>query len=423
MDLDRSVAPPYQVPEDFVVTDPQRFALRNGAKLFFIPTPNIEAVKLDVVGLSGRMNLELEDQMIPRLCLQMLLDGTTSQNSEEISDFLDFHAAEITPITSFSHEGLRLLSTKKQFWKIIPIFSSLFEEATFPQNLLEKKKNQKKLQLKIEREKTSSRANQLFREALFGSQHPFAFEPLEQYLDGLTREKLIQYYNGYLWSGLEIFLSADLSSSELASLIKSLETLPNRSLMKMREWEIDPIHQKLSETKEDAMQSSLRMGGKSLPMKHPDYLALSVFNTFLGGYFGSRLIKNIREDKGHTYGIYSSLQVIDTFDYWMIGAEVQKDFKSEVISEVKSEIDRLVKEEIGSDELETVRNYSMGRMISQFSNSFDLMERFKSVHRNELDMSYYTAKLNYLKTFSALDMLEIGAKYFSKDPEIEITVG
>lgn len=423
MELDRSKAPAFKVPEDFVVTDPEKYFLKNGATLYFFKTPNIGAVKLDVVGASRRLNLDLTDQMVPRFCLQMLLDGTGKYSSEGISDILDFHASEVTPLTSFSHEGLRLLSTKKQFWNVYPLFLSLFEEATFPEDFLEKKKSQKKLQLKIEREKTSSKANQLFREALFGSQHPFAFETIEDNVDGLTRSKLQEYYTNSLWSELEIFLSADLTTQELEALILSLEVLPNRKLRSLKEWGLKPENQRLNMTKEGAMQSSLRMGGPSLPMTHPDFFALGVFNTFLGGYFGSRLIKNIREDKGHTYGIYSSLQVIDQYDYWMIGAEVQRDFKEEVIFEVKQEIDRLVHEKISSDELETVRNYSVGKMISQFSNSFDLMERFKSVHRNNLSMRFYRDKLAYLKMFTAEDILEVGAKYFSQEPEIQITVG
>lgn len=242
-------------------------------------------------------------------------------------------------------------------------------------------------------------------------------------MDGLTRDKLHQYYKNNLWCDLELFLSADLNETELQALIHELETLPNRPEPELKTWPILPTAQKLSESKAGSTQCSLRMGGSSLPMTHEDYQALSVFNTFLGGYFGSRLVKNIREDKGHTYGIYSSLQVIDHVDYWMIGAEVQQDYKQEVLDEVKLEINRLVRERISDEELETVRNYSVGSLISQFSNSFDLMERFKSVHRNGLDMKYYQDKLTYLKTFTAEDMLAIGEKYFKVTPDIEITVG
>ncbi|MHA7130772.1 M16 family metallopeptidase [Algoriphagus namhaensis] len=423
MKLDRSKAPAFKIPQDFEVAEPHQVALANGATLFFVRTPNIDAVKLDVVGESARQSLSLENQMVPRLCLQMLTDGTRSLSSEEISEELDFYASEISPLTSFSHEGLRLLSTKKQFWNVLPLFKSLFEEAIFPEDLLEKKKNQKKISLKIDREKTSSRANQLFREALFGSSHPFGFEPSEEQVDALHRGKLVDYYQSSLWTNLEFFLAADLDPTDLHKLIKELENLPNQPTMGSIMLPIQKGVKVLHESKEGAVQSSLRFGGSSIPMSHPDYHRLSFFNTILGGYFGSRLIKNIREDKGHTYGIYSSLQVIDQYDYWMIGAEIQKDFKEEVMQEIFSEIKKLSLERVDEDEMETVRNYSIGTLISQFSNSFDLIDRFKSVHRNGLGMEFYQDKMQNLKSIQAEEIQDIAQKYFGEDPEIQIIVG
>src|SRR5690606_26175500 len=143
----------------------------------------------------------------------------------------------------------------------------------------------------------------------------------------------------------------------------------------------------------------------------------------LGGYFGSRLIKNIREDKGHTYGIYSSLAEIGDSDYWVIAADVQKAFYPSVIKEIYHEIQLLTQVEIDKDELEVVRNYLIGQMLKQFSTSFDLSDRFKAVHHSGMDFDYYTEKLAYLKKFTSQDMLRIGQKYFSNPPFIEVVIG
>ena len=148
-----------------------------------------------------------------------------------------------------------------------------------------------------------------------------------------------------------------------------------------------------------------------------------MFNTILGGYFGSRLIKNIREDKGHTYGVFSSLAEIGELNYWVIGADVQKAQREIVIEEIYKEINLLATELISPEELEVVRNYLIGQMLSKFSSSFDLMDRFRAVHHSGLDFDFYRRKLAFLRTFNAEDIFAIGQTYFSKPPHIEVVVG
>jgi predicted Zn-dependent peptidase len=179
----------------------------------------------------------------------------------------------------------------------------------------------------------------------------------------------------------------------------------------------------LHEERVGALQSSIRIGGWSIPKSHTDFHALSVVNTVLGGYFGSRLVKNIREEKGHTYGISSSLVEIGDYSYWVIGADVQKKFKDEVIEEISREIGRLTSEPIKGDELEIVRNYLIGQMFSKFSSSFDLMDRFRTVHYSGLDFSYYVQKMEFLRSLDAENLLAVSNRYFSNQEKIVVSVG
>jgi len=135
------------------------------------------------------------------------------------------------------------------------------------------------------------------------------------------------------------------------------------------------------------------------------------------------LIKNIREDKGHTYGIYSSLGEIDDFNYWVIAADVQKKFRQEVVEEIHLEIQRLINTPVEPDELELVRNYLIGQMVGKFSSSFDLVDRFKSVHFSGLNFDFYLRQLEYFRNFTAEDLIQIGKKYYSEDNFKEVLVG
>src|SRR5690606_15587941 len=154
---------------------------------------------------------------------------------------------------------------------------------------------------------------------------------------------------------------------------------------------------RIVELNEKAVQSSIRMGQHLISKSHPDYHALTVFNTILGGYFGSRLVKNIREEKGHTYGIYSSICSLRLSDYWLVMADVQKGFAGEVIEEVYKEMGLLKSIPMQPGELEVVRNYMIGHFLSNFSSPFDLITRFKHIHHQGLDYSFYEDQLAFIK--------------------------
>ncbi|MEB2784384.1 M16 family metallopeptidase [Algoriphagus persicinus] len=423
MVLDRSKAPGFHVPEDFELLPPSEFQLSNGAKFFYIPTPGLEAVKIDVLCKGQRASLPLNQTLVSSFTLQMLLEGTKNKTAGEIAEFFDFYASEVHPILSFSHEGLGLLSTKKHLNTVLEVFISIFTEATFPIEMLEKRQSQRKLIIRLEKEKTASRASQVFRKCLFGATHPYGAEVEESHVDSVSIDQLSSYYQTMLWQELEIFLTGDFDSKELEILCHLFGQLPNR--VAAAPILLPGINTLLAvaEPKEKSVQSSIRIGSWSIPKTHPDFIALTVFNTILGGYFGSRLVKNIREDKGHTYGIHSSLAEIGDSHYWMIAADVQKSFYPDVIKEIYHEIQVLTEVEIDAAELEVVRNYLIGQMLKQFSTSFDLMERFKAVYHSGMDFDYYADKLAFLKKFDAKDVLNIGQKYYSNPPFIEVIVG
>ncbi|MEN2281559.1 insulinase family protein [Algoriphagus sp. SE2] len=423
MELDRSKAPEFRIPEDFELVSPFETTLKNGAKVFFNNTPNLEVVKIEVIGKGRKASLPLSQNLVPSFTLSLLQEGLKNRTGEKIAEFFDFHASEVNPILTFSNEGLALLTTKKHLFQVLPIFVELFTEASFPFDAIEKRKSQKRLGQKLEKEKTSSRAGQLFRKSLFGPFHPYGVEPEESHVNEINQDRLNFYYREMLWQNIEIFVSANLSDFEFQLLEKSLSSLPNR--IESEQILIPEIttNYNLIEPRENSMQSSIRMGSFSIPKSHPDFIGLTVLNTILGGYFGSRLIKNIREDKGHTYGIFSSLAEIGNSEYWVISADVQKVYYKEVINEIYQEINKLVHEPISSEELEVVRNYMIGQMLNRFSSSFDLMDRFRAVHHSGLDLSYYFNKLSYLKSFQATDLLKLSETYYKDKSLVEVVVG
>ena len=166
MSVDRSKAPQFSLPTEFALPAPQQFKLGSGSPVFYFPTPGIDAVKLEVIGNSSRSLLPNSQSLIPSFALQMLQEGTAKLTAQQLAEFFDYHGAEVYPTLSYTQEGLSLICIKKHLPTILPVFLSLFSEAQFPEENLAKRKSQRALSLKLDQEKPSSRAGQLFKKGL-----------------------------------------------------------------------------------------------------------------------------------------------------------------------------------------------------------------------------------------------------------------
>jgi len=423
MSVDRSKAPQFSLPTEFALPAPQQFKLGSGSPVFYFPTPGIDAVKLEVIGNSSRSLLPNSHALIPSFTLQMLQEGTAKLTAQQLAEFFDYHGAEVYPTLSYTQEGLSLICIKKHLPTILPIFLSLFSEARFPEENLAKRKSQRALSLKLDQEKPSSRAGQLFKKGLFGPNHPFGQEITEAHISEITPALLQAYYQDHLWKDCSLFLSGDFKAQELEQLLATLNQLPLKQGAKKEGLPAPTSTPSLVEDRADAVQSSIRLGAWSIPKHHEDFPALAVFNTLLGGYFGSRLVKNIREDKGHTYGIHSTLVELDQYAYWVIAADVKKAHQEEVFEEIDKEIQILRTVLASSEEVEILRNYLIGQLFTKFSSPFDLIDQFKGVYYAGLDFSYYEKRFETLKKFTAEDLLAIGNRYFSSSDRVQVRVG
>lgn len=421
--LDRSQAPAFQIPDSIQLLHPEVRLLPNGIPVHFIPTPEIQIIRMEICVSASLDNLLVEKRLIPFFTLEMLVEGTKTKSSEEIADFFDTYAAEVDTSIGFEFLQINLTSTKKHFLKVLPVFRELLTEAVFPGQELAKKKRQKSLQLSVNRGKTSYWASQLFKREMFGADHPFGQISVAEDVDSVQREDLIRYYENHLWNKPQIFLTGNVGNEEIEAIGELLGNLTVRSISPVESKFVNKPNHRVYEEKKDSVQSTIRIGCHVVPNSHPDHLPFWVMNTLLGGYFGSRLSKNIREDKGHTYGIYSAVGSLSSSDYWMVAADVIKAHSEEVFSEIYREIERIKHEPIPTDELETLRNYMAGKLLSQFNSSFEMISRFKSVHLSGLDFGYYQRQLEYILSFKENDIRNVAKKYLDPSKFVEILVG
>jgi predicted Zn-dependent peptidase len=306
----------------------------------------------------------------------------------------------------------------------MPYVADMIQMCIFPEQEFQKELEIEIQKNKLNWEKTAYSASQLMRKKLYGDD-PYGRAATPESLALLNVSDLITFYKK-TWASQtpSIFLSGKISNEEIKILDATLGELAFNS--KEQLLVPDPIFMEpcsTKETREDALQSSIRLGLKSITRKNKDYFKFSVLNTLLGGFFGSRLQKNIREEKGFTYGISSSLVPMYRSGYWAVGTDVKNENVAETISEVKKEMQILRDELVSEEELSLVKNYLMGSFTGELTQAFDIAEKVKIIELEGLDADYYDQFQDQIFSCTPNEIRDLANKYLDPSKLTEVVVG
>ena len=420
--LDRSVAPAAFPVEKVLFPKPLHYTLANGIEVWVVSAGEQEVFKFELSTKAGAIHSSLAG--LAGMTASLMKRGTSSRTAQEIHQDFDFFGAFWDIQASLDHGTLTVYGLSKHFNSLIPIVTEILQEATFPAEEVEKEIEIERQKTKLNWEKTSYSASQKFRAQVFPND-PYGRFTVAEDFDKLDRQVLINQYK-LTWASQKpvIFLSGKISEEQIAYLDQTLGkinyssselTIPALSTAS------NPI--KIREEKEGSVQSSIRFGLPAISRKDPDYFHFSVMNTVLGGYFGSRLQKNIREDKGFTYGISSSLAPYPRGGYWVVGTDVNGENVDATLAEIKKEITRLQHELIPQDELEIVQNYLMGSFTGELTQAFDIAEKVRVIQLDGLSPDFYDQFQDSIQNIQAQDIRDMAAKYLNLDLMHEVIVG
>ncbi|MEL7148963.1 MAG: insulinase family protein, partial [Bacteroidota bacterium] len=186
---------------------------------------------------------------------------------------------------------------------------------------------------------------------------------------------------------------------------------------------IIPLDQVEIISRESSVQSAVKMGGVVIGKHHEDIHKLHITTSLLGGYFGSRLMRNLREDKGYTYGIGASVAHLLESSFLMISTDVVKQHTRETVEEIKKEINLLRDQQVDEDELQVLKNYLSGKFLSGIDTAFNIAGKFKAVMLHELDYDYYNEFLATLKAITPAEVQLTAQKYYDTEKMNLVVVG
>ncbi|MCR9011754.1 M16 family metallopeptidase [Gabonibacter chumensis] len=401
----------------------QKRILSNGIEIIYINDPQQEVFKMDVVLPVGAYYQPRP--IIASTMLHLLNEGTRSHSSEMIAEFFDYHGAYVDYNCGLHKSEISLISLNKYADKTIGMVAEMIADSIFPEHELEVYLRNKKQQYLVNLEKTSYLARMEFLRLFFGEQHPYANHFTREDFDQVTRRRLLDFYQKRVSApNCRIFLSGNVNESVLQEVGKRFSALQSTVPEEEPTYDIKRQPAGLYRIhKPDAVQTSIRVGKKGVRLTEEDYTDFQLLNMVLGGYFGSRLMSNIREEKGFTYGIGSFNVSMKNAAYWNIATDVNADHAEATISEIRKEILRLQQEPIPTEELNLVKSFFHGELLRELDGVFAQSDALKHKLNYDTDNTFYLKMIDRMKECTPEDLLQTAQKHLNMEEMYFVEAG
>ena len=426
--LNRTIAPPITDPVAFDIHLPacKKYTLSNGIEVFALDMGTEETLMLNWVFYAG--NWYENKKAVASATNYLLKNGTSKRSAFEINEHFEYYGAYLNRACYNETSELTLHSLNKHINELLPVVAELVQDSVFPQEEINIYAQNSQQRLKVNLQKSEFVAGRLIDAYLFGEDHPYGkYMNLEDYT-GVKREDVQAFFDKYYRNGrCVIFTAGKLPKDLIESLEKHFGHLPLKGRTAEAETithPLQPAAQKKFHVVNDpnGVQSAIRIARPFPNRRHPDFQKVMVLNNVLGGFFGSRLMGNIREDKGYTYGIYSYLMNFISESGWMISTEAGRDVTEATIKEIYSELEQLREEEVDDEELMMTRNYMIGSILGDLDGPFQVIGRWKNMILNGVDDNYFDRSVHIIKTITAGELQELANKYLQPEAFYELVV-
>jgi zinc protease len=423
--LDRKIIPAFKAIEKVDLIHATEKRLRNNIPVYAINAGTQEIIKIEFLFSAGMYHQSMTLQAASTN--SMLEEGTSKMTAAQIADAVDFYGAFLEVGVEQDSASVILYTLNKHLKATLPVVEQVIKDAVFPQEELNTHLQNKKQKFLVNNQKVATVARKRFSELVFGEQHPYGRDVKDADFERIQREDLILFYQAHYRSdNCRIILAGKVDDdvyTQLDNLFGGNDwSGQNQFSQKTIAINSTPEKEHLV-YKEDALQSAIRIGKIMFNKTHPDYHPMQVLNTLYGGYFGSRLMSNIREDKGYTYGIGSGMVSLKHGGYFFITTEVGVDVCKNALKEIYFEMDRLREELVSDEELKLVKNYMLGTFLRNVDGPFALADRFKGLLEYNLGYDYFDKYMSTIKNISPSQIRELANTYFDKSSMIELVVG
>ncbi|QKG57584.1 insulinase family protein [Hymenobacter sp. BRD128] len=424
--LNRLQPPPTFPLTQLVLPTPTVSHLPNGARLHLLAHHAQPVLRLQVVLPAGKRQ---EPQPgLAQLAARMLTEGTATHSAREIADTVAFYGASLDCEAGPDRATFTLYCLARHLPALLPLVQEVLASPSFPETELRQMQQRIGQNMRVERQKTSFRASEEMNRQLFGENSAYGRPFDDASFNQLTAAELRAFHaTAYAPAGAEIFLSGDVAASaaEVAAALGAWQPAA-ASLAVAGAPAASPAAAPASLVTvpvEGSIQASLRVGRRWPALTEAQTPELLLLVKVLGGYFGSRLMRNIREDKGFTYGIHASVVAREQAASLVIGTDVNGEQADATRQEIAYELTRLQTEPLGSDELETVKNFTIGKLLGETATVFEQADRYRYVVLHGLRPDYYAELVRRTQAATAAELQALARTYLSPADMLTVVAG
>jgi zinc protease len=421
--LNRTITPEFRQVNDINFIQPQSQQLDNGIQVF-----TINAGKQDLVRIEFIFENVNWDKLKPLQAIavnHLINNGTSQFSARDIAEKVDYYGAFLQTEYGADQSSVKLYTLNKHLGSVLPIVQSILTDSIFPENELGIFVQNQKQALQVNLQKNDFLARKHFASAVFGDTAYGSDIKLSDY-DNIQQQDLAAYFRAaYKPENCTIFVAGRFEQQEFTLLNNTFgKNWSNHEQSSRNKFEFNSkAGEDIFLEKPEAVQSAIRMGSLGINRNHANFASFQVLNCLLGGYFGSRLMANIREDKGYTYGIGSAVVSMRDAGYFFIATEVGADVCGNALSEIEKEINLLKTELVEEPELDLVRNYMLGSMLGSLENAFSHADKFKNVYFSGLDYGYYDTYIKTVRSITPEQIQELANLYLDYNNFTKVIVG
>ena len=400
----------------------EKHVLKNGTEVYAVNAGAEDVLQVEWVFYAG--NWFEKNNLVAASTNFLLKNGTSTKSAFQLNEHFEYYGSYVNRNCYNETATITLHCLAKHLEVLLPVVKEMLVDSIFPDEEISVYKQNMKQRLNVNLKKSDFVAGRLIDAYLYGEEHPYGrFTRFEDF-DFITREQVVNFYDRYYRQGKFIMFVAGKIPDKLFSLLDRYFGDLNNNPMTVKDISSNAAQEKKYRVTNDpqGMQGSVRLGSHFPNRHHPDFVKTQVLNNVFGGFFGSRLMSNIREEKGYTYGIYSYLENHIQQSAWVISTEAGRDVCEATINEVYKEMKILREDEIDEDELLLVRNYMMGSILGDLDGPFHIINRWKTIILNDLPQDYFYKQIEIIKSVTAEELQQLANKYLQPERFYELVV-
>lgn len=412
---------------DLDLIHPSSVTLSNGIPAILIKAGSEPVCRIDFVFNAGS---RYQDKIFQAsMANQMIPEGIPGKSGGQIAEEFEFYGSYFNVSADRDEADLTIHTLEKYVEPVLTLTREVLISPEFPVEELEIIKANRIQSMKVDEQRVESQARKHFNRAAFGDQHPYGIVGETEHISAINQADLTTFHaKAYNPVNCRIMITGP-NPEKYLELVDRLfgHNWNSDTGSEKLHTPIPPAGSQLAKPVtipvQGAVQTAIRIGKTLFSRTHEDFQGLTIVNTILGGYFGSRLMSNIREEKGYTYGISSHLAALQDMGFFMIGATVGAEVWQDAVKECFHEISRLSEELVQDEELDRVRNYLIGQLQRSVDGPFQLADQYRPLWMNQLDFSYLIRFMNTILEITPEDIRNLARKHLAPDSMLIVAAG